>query len=67
MKHYEFKIFAGKYLPPMSFCTGNPYSKMFLTKIFYLLTDIQNFCCTFCDNLNDQLCKKYFIDTFKQL
>ena len=70
MKYQEFSICVGKYLPPFHeiFCTENPYPEMFLTRtLFYLSTDFQNFCCTFCDKRNAQLCQENISSKFKQL
>ena len=35
----------------------SPFKNVF-DQNFFLLTDFQNFCCTFCDKLNAQLCQE---------
>ena len=65
MKYQEFQFFAGKYLPP--------FNEIFVQKIptrpelFYLLTDFQNFCSTFCDKLIAPLCRTNISSRCKQL
>ena len=53
-KYRAFKIFAGKYLSPLHeiFVQEIPVQKCFWPEPFYLSTDFQTFCCTFCDKLD---------------
>ena len=43
------------------------FKNVFDHNLFYLSTDFKNFCCTFCDKLNVQLCQENILDKFKQL
>ena len=71
MKYQKFEVFEEKYLPPFHkffflffffffffFFTENPIQKCFDQNVFYLYTDFQTFCSTFCDKLYAQLCQE---------
>ena len=56
------------YLPSMRFlCRKSLFKNVFGQNFFYLSTDFQNFCYSFCDKLDAQLCQENISSTFEQL
>ena len=71
IKCYELNIFAGKQRftsLPSIVCTGNPYSKMFLTRtFFYFASGFSKFLLHILRRTNAQLCQENISSTMKQL
>ena len=60
MKNKEFKIFTGIHVFTSSyviFVQKIPFKNIF-DQNYFISTDSQNFCCTFCEKLNVQLCQE---------
>ena len=58
LQNYKILKFAQEniYLPYMRFLYRKSlFKNVFIQNFFYLSTDFQTFCCTFCDNLDAEL------------
>ena len=56
------------YFPSMRFLYRKSlFKNVFDQNFFYLSTDFQTFCCTFCDKQDTQLCQENISSTFEQL